>query len=412
MSKVPQAPEINIGMVGHVDHGKTTLTNRLTGEWTDRHSEEVKRGISIKLGYADAAFYKCEDEEGAKAYTVKEECAYCVKKTKLLRTVSFVDAPGHETLMATMLTGASVMDGAILLIAANEKCPQPQTKEHLVALEISGIDRIVVVQNKIDLVTRERAVESFREISEFLKGTIAEDAPIIPVSAHHDVNVDALLEAVDKFIPTRETDAVAPVRMYVSRSFDVNRPGLRPQDLRGGVFGGSLIQGTLRVGDPIEIAPGRQVEEEGRARWENLKTVVTSLMVGGQNVDETHYGGLMAVGTALDPSLTKADALVGRMLGKPGSLPPPLHKVTIETHLLDFVVGAGEDIKVDKIRTSERLMLSVGAATNVGTVRGMSGNKVDLDLRMPLCADEGERVALSRRFGARFRLIGHGVIVK
>ncbi|HEX9710540.1 MAG TPA: translation initiation factor IF-2 subunit gamma [Candidatus Thermoplasmatota archaeon] len=412
MSKVPQAPEINIGMVGHVDHGKTTLTNRLTGEWTDRHSEEVKRGISIKLGYADAAFYKCESEEGAKAYTVKETCEHCGRKTTLLRTVSFVDAPGHETLMATMLTGASVMDGAILLIAANEKCPQPQTKEHLVALEISGIDRIVVVQNKIDLVTRDRAVESFREIKQFLKGTIAERAPVIPVSAHHDVNVDALLEAVDKHIPTRQTDAGAPVRMYVSRSFDINRPGLRARELRGGVFGGSLIQGTLRVGDRIEIAPGRRVEEEGRSRWENLETVVTSLMVGGQSVEETHYGGLMAVGTSLDPSLTKADSLVGRMLGQPGSLPALLHKVTIETHLLDNVVGAGEEIKVDKIRTNELLMLSVGAATNVGTVRGMSGKNVDLDLKMPLCAEADERVALSRRFGARWRLIGHGLIIK
>ncbi len=412
MSKVPKAPEINIGMVGHVDHGKTTLTNRLTGEWTDRHSEEVKRGISIKLGYADAAFYKCESEEGAKAFTVKETCEHCGKKTELLRTVSFVDAPGHETLMATMLTGASVMDGAILLIAANEKCPQPQTKEHLVALEISGIDRIVVVQNKIDLVTRERAVESFHEIHEFLKGTIGESAPIIPVSAHHDVNVDALLEAVDKHIPTRETDTKAPVRMYVSRSFDVNRPGLKTADLRGGVFGGSLLRGTLRLGDRIEIAPGRRVEEEGRARWENLETVVTSIMVGGQSVEETHYGGLMAVGTAIDPSLTKADSLVGRMLGKPGTLPALLHKVTVETHLLDYAVGAGEDIKVDQIRTNELLMLSVGAATNVGTVKGMSGNKVDLDLKMPLCADAGQRVALSRRFGARWRLIGHGVIVK
>ena len=105
--KVPQPPEINIGVVGHVDHGKTTLTKTLTGEWTDRHSEEVKRGISIKLGYADAAFYKCEDEEGTKAFTVKPTCPHCGKPTKLLRTVSFVDAPGHETLMATMLTGAS-----------------------------------------------------------------------------------------------------------------------------------------------------------------------------------------------------------------------------------------------------------------------------------------------------------------
>ena len=201
--KVPVAPEINIGVVGHVDHGKTTLTQALTGEWTDRHSEEIKRGISIKLGYADAAFYKCPNHEGAMAYGVKPVCDHCGQPTTLLRTVSFVDAPGHETLMATMLTGASIMDGALLLIAANEPCPQPQTKEHLVALEISGIDKVVVVQNKIDLVTKERARESYKEIKQFLKGTIAEKAPIIPVSAHHTVNIDALLEAIDKTIPSR-----------------------------------------------------------------------------------------------------------------------------------------------------------------------------------------------------------------
>ncbi len=412
MVKVPQAPEINIGMVGHVDHGKTTLTKALTGEWTDRHSEEVKRGISIKLGYADAAFYKCEHEEGTKAYTVKETCAHCGKATKLLRTVSFVDAPGHETLMATMLTGASIMDGALLLVAANERCPQPQTKEHLVALQIAGIDKIVVVQNKVDLVTVERAKESFNEIKEFLKGTAAEKAPIIPVSAHHDVNVDALLEAIDRTIPTRINDERQPARMYVSRSFDVNKPGARPQDLRGGVFGGSLLQGSLKVGDDIEIVPGRKVEEEGRTRWENLHTKVVALMVGGQSVDETHSGGLIAVGTAIDPAYTKADSLVGRMLGRPGTLPKQIHRVTVETHLLEYVVGAGEDIKVEKVRTGELLMLSIGAATDVGTVKGMSGAKIDLDLKMPVCAEVGDRVALSRRFGARWRLIGHGVILK
>jgi translation initiation factor 2 subunit 3 len=410
--KVPQPPEINIGVVGHVDHGKTTLTKALTGEWTDRHSEEVKRGISIKLGYADAAFYRCDDEEGSKAYTVKTVCPHCGKPTKLIRTVSFVDAPGHETLMATMLTGASIMDGALLLVAANERCPQPQTKEHLVALQIAGIDKIIVVQNKVDLVNVERARESYREIKEFVKGTVAETAPIIPVSAHHDVNIDALLEAIDKTIPTRPIDRKAPARMYVSRSFDVNKPGTRPQDLRGGVFGGSLIQGSLKIGDDIEIVPGRKVEEEGRSRWENLHTHIVSLMVGGQSVDETHSGGLIAVGTSIDPAYTKADSLVGRMLGAPGSLPKQLHRVTVEAHLLDYVVGAGEDIKVEKIRTGELLMLSVGAATDVGTVKGMSGAKVDMDLKMPVAADFGDRVAISRRFGARWRLIGHGVIQK
>jgi len=126
-------PEINIGMIGHVDHGKTTLTQRLTGKWTDEHSEELKRGISIRLGYADAAFYKCPNCDEPQCYSTKKTCPVCGSTTELLRVVSFVDAPGHETLMATMLSGAAIMDGAVLVIAADEPCPQPQTREQLMA---------------------------------------------------------------------------------------------------------------------------------------------------------------------------------------------------------------------------------------------------------------------------------------
>ena len=185
--KLPAQPEINIGLVGHVDHGKTTLTQALSGVWTDTHSEERKRGISIKLGYADTAFYKTE--EGEYYASGKRPDGTDDRPEELQRVISFVDAPGHETLMAIMITGASIMDGAMLMVAANETCPQPQTREHLMALEISGIEKIVVVQNKIDLVSKERALESYQEIKSFLKGSIAENAPIIPVSAHHDLSL-------------------------------------------------------------------------------------------------------------------------------------------------------------------------------------------------------------------------------
>ena len=159
-------------MVGHVDHGKTTLTKALSGTWTDTHSEERKRGISIKLGYADTTFYCTKDGD----YYAKGKHPEGKKDSKkeLLRVVSFVDAPGHETLMAVMISGASIMDGALLLISATEKCPQPQTREHLAALQIAGIKNIVIVQNKIDLVSEERAIESFNEIRQFVKGTLAE----------------------------------------------------------------------------------------------------------------------------------------------------------------------------------------------------------------------------------------------
>lgn len=236
--KVPQQPEINIGMIGHVDHGKTTLTKALSGEWTDRHSEELKRGISIRLGYADVAFYKCPQCQGPAAFGTTKKCKNCGADTEFLRAVSFVDAPGHETLMATMLSGAALMDGALLLVAANEKCPQPQTKEHLMALSIIGIDKIIIVQNKIDIVSREQAIENYRQIKEFVKGTIAENAPIIPISANRGVNIDMLIEAIEEHIVSKVVrDVDAPPLMHVARSFDINSPGTKPEDLKGGVLG-------------------------------------------------------------------------------------------------------------------------------------------------------------------------------
>ena len=257
---LPTQPEVNIGLVGHVDHGKTTLTQALSGVWTDTHSEERRRGISIKLGYADTAFYKTGS--GQYYATGRHPEGGKDVDSELQRVVSFVDAPGHETLMAIMITGASIMDGAMLMVAANESCPQPQTREHLMALEIAGIKNIVIVQNKIDLVSRDRAMESYNEIKTFLKGTIAEEAPIIPVSAHHDVNLDILIEAIEKTIPTPDRDSDERAVMHIARSFDVNRPGTRPTKLTGGVIGGSIVEGIFREGDEIIIGPGRKIEME------------------------------------------------------------------------------------------------------------------------------------------------------
>ena len=248
-------PEVNIGMIGHVDHGKTTLTQRLTGKWTDEHSEELKRGISIKLGYADAAFYKCPKCEEPACYCTTDKCPSCGGPAELLRVVSFVDAPGHETLMAIMLSGAAIMDGALLVIAANEPCPQPQTREHLTALDIAGIKNIVIIQNKIDLVTETNAVKNYEQILKFIKGTVAEGAPIIPVSAHQDINIDVLIKTMEEHISTPDHDLEKPPLMYTARSFDINKPGARPDELRGGVIGGSLIQGVLKKGVKIEICP-------------------------------------------------------------------------------------------------------------------------------------------------------------
>ena len=409
--KVSKQPEVNIGMIGHVDHGKTTLTKALSGEWTDRHSEEVKRGISIRLGYADVAFYKCQICEGPAAYGTTPKCSKCGEKAELLRAVSFVDAPGHETLMATMLSGAALMDGALLLVAANEKCPQPQTKEHLMALSIIGIDKIIIVQNKIDIVSREQAIENYKQIKEFVKGTIAENAPIIPVSANRGVNIDMLIGSIEEHIISKvERDTTAPPLMHVARSFDINNPGTAPKDLKGGVVGGTLIQGKLKIDDEIEIVPGRRVEVAGKPSYEKITAKIVSLQAGGKSVKEVVPGGLIAIGTALDPATTKSDGLTGRVVGVPGKLPPVVHDFKMKTTLLDRVVGSSADLVVDEIKSNEPLMLSVGTATTVGVVKSARAGSAEVVLKIPVCILPGQRVAISRRISNKWRLIGYGII--
>ena len=396
-------PEVNIGLVGHVDHGKTTLVQALSGEWTDQHSEEMKRGISIRLGYADATFRKIPGVDPPECYTVEEEVDG--EETEVARTVSFVDAPGHETLMATMLSGAAIMDGAVLVIGANEQVPQAQTEEHLMALDIIGIENIVIAQNKIDLVDGERARENYQQIQEFVKGTVAEDAPVIPISAQQEINIDVLIDAIEEHIPTPERDPDADARMQVARSFDINRPGTTFDKLTGGVIGGSLTAGELSVDDEIEIRPGRDVDDG----YEIVETTVRSLQAGGEMVDTVSPGGLIGVGTGLDPSLTKGDALAGQVAGPPGTLPPVRDGFEMDIDLLDRVVGDVDD-EVEEISTGEPLMLTVGTATTVGSVTSARGDECEVKLKRPVCADAGAKIAINRRVGARWRLIGVGTL--
>lgn len=400
-------PSVNIGLVGHVDHGKTTLTERLSGKWTDTHSEEVKRGITIRLGYADASFYKCEK---CNVFSAKPRCSECSSETTFVRKVSFVDAPGHESLMATMLSGATIMDGALLLVAANEPCPQPQTREHLMALQMAGIKQVIVVQNKIDLVSEEKAVKNYEEIKAFLKGTEYEDIPIIPISAQHGANVSALIGAIEEVIPTPKRDSKADPLMLIARSFDINKPGIKPDKLVGGVVGGAVIQGQLKVGDEIEISPGRVVEEHNQQVAKPLHAKITGIMTGGESVKTIIPGGSIALMTSMDPSIIKSDQLSGNVVGLTGKLPPVWYEFSLKTELLDRVVGSQMDLEVDHIKKNELLMLNVNAAATVGIVQNISKNKIECKLRLPVCAAPGSKVTISRRVGTRFRLIGFGEI--
>lgn len=407
---LPRQPEVNIGTIGHVDHGKTTLVQSLTGTWASRHSEELKRGITIKLGYADMPIYKCPKCEAPKSFTIKPFCEICNSEAEFVRAISFVDAPGHEALMATMLSGAAIMDGAILVIAADETCPQPQTREHLAAAEVSGIKNLIIVQNKIDIVDEKRAIESYKEIKAFIKGTVAESAPIIPISAQRGINIDVLLNAIQTIIPTPKRDETKPPMMFIIRSFDINKPGTTIEGLEGGIIGGTIAQGKFAVGEEIEIRPGVMAEREGKTFYDPLISEIVSLQAGNEDVKEATCGGLVGVGTCLDPSYSKADGLTGSIAGKTGQLPPTLTELTLETHVLERAVGTKELLKVEKINPDETLLLHVGSAVNVGKVLSIKQNIIKVKLTRPICALPGSRVAISRKITSRWRLIGYGLV--
>lgn len=394
-------PECNIGMVGHVGHGKTSLTQAITGKLTLMHSEELKRGITIRLGYADVTIYKCIE---CGKYCTSKKCPYCFSDCEIKRTISFVDVPGHETLMATVLTGASLMDGAILVIAANENCPQPQTREHLKALELVGIKNVVIVQNKIDLVSEEEAIKNYEQIKEFIKNTIISDAPIIPVSAQQRINIYAVLEAIEKFIPTPPRDLTKDPKMLVARSFDINKPGTKPGKLKGGVLGGSIVQGMFKLGDEIEIRPGIIVKD----KYKPLFSQIVGLQKAGIDLEEAGAGGLLGLMTKLDPSLTKSDFLVGNVVGIPGKLPEVRKVLKISIELLERVVGSKELREIAPIKKGEKILINAGTSRSLGIVNFVERDVIEVKLQIPIAIEKNEKVVISRQIAGRWRLIGFG----
>lgn len=391
-------PSLNIGIVGHIDHGKTTLLKKLTGKNTDTHSEELKRGITIKLGYADTVIYKDGDEYNTK------------KKGKPVRYVSFIDAPGHEMLMATMLSGAAIIDAAILVIAANEGI-KPQTREHFMVLQAKKIKNVIVVQNKIDLISKEKVLENYNDIKKFLKGSIVENAPIIPLSAQQEINIDKLLEEICKLeIPERDTKS-DPI-FLVARSFDINRPGIDIKDMKGGVFGGILKQGELSIGEEIEIKPGLSAKKANQRTYQTLTTKILCLHRGDESIKEAYPGSSIAIETSLDPSLTKADSLTGCLISKKGILPDITYNLKIKYSLFKEVLGVAGSQQIEPIKTKEMLMLSVNTTISVGIVEKIKGDEIELSLNIPLIALKGSNLGIARNFSGHWRLIGWGEIIQ
>jgi len=235
---------------------------------------------------------------------------------------------------------------------------------------------------------------------------VAENAPIIPISSRQRVNLDTLLETINNVMKTPERDPKKTPKFLVARSFDVNKPGTEIEKLKGGVIGGSLVQGRFKIGDEMEIGPGINI----KGRYEPIKTRITSMQKAGMDLKEIGPGGLAGISTTLDPYLTKSDSLSGSIASVPGKLPSTFSKVKLKATLLKRVVGTKEEMSVGNLKTNDLLMITLATMRTTGSVVSARNNEVEVQLKSPLCADKGEKLALSKPFSGRWRLIGYGEI--
>lgn len=303
------------------------------------------------------------------------------------------------------------MDAALLLIAGNEPCPQPQTSEHLAAVEIMQLEHIIILQNKVDLIREQAAEEHWKSITNFVKGTVAGTAPIVPISAQLKYNIDTVCEYIVKRVPVPIRDFSSSPKLIVIRSFDVNKPGSEVDELRGGVAGGSILSGVLKVGQEIEVRPGIVTKDnEGRVHCKPIYSRIASLLAEQNELQFAVPGGLIGVGTRIDPTLCRADRLVGQVLGAVGQLPAIYTELEISYYLLRRLLGVRSDdkkqTKVKKLEKNEVLMVNIGSTSTGGRVMGVKADLAKIFLTSPACTEIGEKIALSRRIDKHWRLIG------
>lgn len=403
-------PRYNIGLVGSVSHGKSCTVKALTGVETFKHSKEKERGITICIGYANCRIYKCskcpepECYQSSGSKTISTMCYKCSSPLELVQYFSFIDCPGHESLMSTMLSGATLMDYAILLIDGSQKSFSSQTLEHLAALEIMQIKKIIILQNKLDLVDGNKALEHYELIKQLVKGTCAETAPIIPFSAQKKYNLDVLCEFIIKYFGDVERQVTSP-RMNIIRSFDVNKPGSPISDITGGVLGGSLLSGKFSVGDTVEIRPGLvQRTPDGKLTSKPLLTKIISMKSDTDPIVIAEPGGLIGLCTNLDPSLTRSDKMVGQVIGFPEFMPNVYVEFCAKCTAVQRL--GSKNINITMPIKDDTVLLNISSKTISATVLRNKKSLYKFELKYPCCMVENEKFSMSVKIGESWKLVG------
>lgn len=382
-------PHVNIGTIGHVDHGKTTLTAAIT-------TVLGKKGLANPQDYASIDAAPEERERGITINTAHVE--YETDK----RHYAHIDAPGHADYVKNMITGAAQMDGAILVVSATDG-PMPQTREHILLSRQVGVKYLIVFLNKVDLVDDEELIDLVEmEVRELLNeyGFPGDDTPVIKGSAlkalqgdpEAEAAINELIETVDDYIPTPERDTDKPLLLPVEDVFSITG--------RGTVASGRIDRGAVRVGDEIEIIG---------IKPETKKAVVTGVEMFRKTLDYGEAGDNVGI---LLRGIQREDIERGQVIAKPGSITPHT-KFKAEVYVLTKEEGGRHTPFFNNYRPQFYFRTTDVTGTIVlpeGTEMVMPGDNVTIEVELihPVAIEQG--TTFSIREGGR--TVGSGMVTE
>lgn len=401
---------INVGCIGHVSNGKSTLVKQMTGVKTQKFKSEQERNITINVGYANCKIFH-SDKTGEYSYCssdVSKQYDSEDNEMTLIHHISFVDCPGHENYMANMLSGSSVIDMAFLVEAANAKLvPQPQTLEHFVAIQNTQIKDIVVIQNKCDLATKDEIYENKEKIEQFIEDFMDDPLPIIPLIAQTGSNI----EYVGKYLANNLTDYNKNINQNLQinliRTFDINKAFQSIHTLKGGILGGTIVSGILNKGDVIQISPGICNLDDKR-NWivTPIYAKVESIFSEKNSLDFAVPGGLIGIGTTIDPSFCKSNNLVGQIISRPNQNLNIAYELDLDCKIFKRI---SKDNRI--IRNGDILKLGILSKNIQGSVTQAKKHKITVKLGIPCCINE-QTISIMKKIDGQYKLFGIANIIK
>ena len=402
-------PNFNLGTLGSVSDGKSTMIYQLTGIKTQKHSSEKHRNITIKPGYANLKIWFCEDcnnYESSSSDQKEIKCKCCEEPINLINHLSFVDCPGHAELILTMMGSVSLMKGAIIIVSASESVnKKPQLVQHLIASKMANINKLIICFNKLDLVSKEIAIERKIELDQLLEKLDIKPYIIIPTAFNKKLGIKNLLKAIMEVFPPKEKDTSDKSFFRITRSFDVNKAGIPWSEVNGGVIGGSLINGELDIGDEVEIRPGILSKgKDGKFISQPIITKILSLETDGIQLEKLNPGGLVGVGTEIDPYYCKNDMLSGNIMGKINTLPNVYNEVKLKYKKLDEFEGKWDP------KNGDTVFLQIGNVSVESRLAKFNKENFNFSLLKPACIEDGAKILVCRKDDGILKIVGFGLL--